>query len=257
MRVQELFSLEGKVALVTGGSRGLGLEIAVGLGEAGARVAITARRDAWLAPAAKSLAERGIDAEALICDVSQLDQVTRAVAAVTGRFGGIDVLVNNAGISWGAPAEQMPLDRWQQVLATNVTGTFMMSQAVFPAMAERKSGAIINIASVAGLAAPPPGVMDAVGYTASKGAIIAMTRELAVKWADHGIRVNAVAPGFFPTRMSEGVLERATQRIEQAVPMRRVGRDNELKGVVVFLASAAASYVTGHVLVVDGGMLAM
>ena len=256
MRVQELFSLEGKVALVTGGSRGLGLEMAVGLGEAGARVAITARRDAWLAPAATLLAERGIDAAALICDVAQHDQVTQTVAAVTDRFGAIDVLINNAGISWGAPAEHMPLDRWQQVMATNVTGAFMMAQAVFPGMAERKSGVIINIASVAGLAAPPPGVMDAVGYTASKGAIIAMTRELAVKWAEHGIRVNAVAPGFFPTRMSGGVIERAAGRIEDAVPMRRVGRDDELKGAIVFLASAAASYVTGHVLVVDGGMLA-
>jgi gluconate 5-dehydrogenase len=256
MSISDLFSLAGKVALVTGGSRGLGLEIAEGLGEAGARVAITARREQWLASAEAHLRDRGIEVLAVACDVAQPAAIEALVERVTGHFGAIDVLVNNAGISWGAPPESMPLERWQQVLTVNATAPFLLARAAAPAMMRRGGGVIINIASVAGLIGTDPRVLDAVGYAASKGALIAMTRDLAVKWAGHNIRVNAIAPGFFRTRMSEPIIEHHAAELESATPMRRIGREGELKGVAVFLASDAASYVTGQVLAVDGGMTA-
>ncbi len=256
MHVDALFDLAGKVALVTGGSRGLGLEMAAGLGTAGAAVTITARRDQWLKPAEKELRAHGIDCLAVVCDVSNPADVHAAVQTVVERYGRLDILVNNAGISWGAPAEALPLDKWNDVLATNATGCFLMAQAAGREMIRRGGGSIINIASVAGLVGTAAEVLDAAGYSASKGAVISFTRDLAVKWARHHIRVNAVAPGFFETRMSTSVVERAREEIERLTPLGRTGRPGELAGVVVFLASAASSYVTGHVLPVDGGMMA-
>jgi gluconate 5-dehydrogenase len=256
MRVQELFSLEGRVAVVTGGSRGLGLEIAHGLGEAGASVIVTARRQEWLGPAEDELREAGIEATAAICDVAVPEQVEALARDALARHGQVDVLVNAAGISWGAPALTMPLERWRSVLDVNATGTFLCCQAFGRAMAERGSGRMVNVASVAGLVGQDPEVLDAVGYSASKGAVVALTRDLAVKWAPLGLTVNAVAPGFFPTRMTQGVIEKAENRLTAATPMGRLGRPGELKGVVLFLASDAASYITGQVLAVDGGMLA-
>lgn len=255
--IAELFSLQGRTALVTGGSRGLGLEIAQGLGDAGARVAIVARRKEWLDEALQSLREQKIASTAITGSVANPEDVTRIVDTVTREFGRIDILVNAAGRTWGASATEMPLERWREVIETNATGTFLMSQAVGKRMLEHGHGRIVNIASVSGLAGSPPEVLDAIGYSASKGAIIALTRDLAVKWARHGITVNAVAPGFFPTRMSEKVIERARTHLENLIPMRRVGRMGELKGVVVFLASEAGSYITGQVICVDGGMTAL
>ena len=255
--MSDLFSLSGTVALVTGGSRGLGLEIAEALGHAGAAVAVTARREQWLGEAEKGLRAAGIDAAGWICDASDQAQVTTTVAAVLKRWGRIDVLVNNAGISWGAPAETMPLEKWRAVMETNATGTFLMSQAVGGEMIRAgHGGSIINIASVAGVVGTAPEILDAIGYSASKGAIIALTRDLAVKWARHRIRVNAIAPGFFPTRLSSGVLEKSQALIEQATPMARVGQPGELQGIAVFLAAPASAYITGHVLSADGGMTA-
>ena len=252
-----LFSLSAKVALVTGGSRGLGLEIARGLGEAGAAVAVTARRTRWLSDAEHELRSAGIDAAGLICDVSDPDQVATTVASVLDRWGRIDVLVNNAGISWAAPADAMPLEKWHAVMGTNATGTFLMCQAAGRAMIRSgQGGAIINVASVAGLVGTRPDILDAVGYAASKGAIVALTRDLAVKWARHQIRVNAIAPGFFPTRMTSGVIDKSKALIEEATPMARTGQAGELNGVALFLAAPASAYVTGHVLVVDGGLTA-
>jgi len=256
MTLPGLFSLEGRVAVVTGGSRGLGLEMAEGLGEAGARVVITGRRPQWLDPAAEHLRGRGVDVLALTADVADPAGADTVVARVLEHFGRVDVLVNNAGISWGAPAVDMPTERWQQVLAVNATGPFLMARAVARPMIAQGGGSIINIASVAGLVGTRPAVMDAVGYSASKGALIALTRDLAVKWAPHGIRVNALAPGFFRTRMSEGILERHGAEVEASTPMGRIGREGELKGAAVFLASAASSFITGQVIAVDGGMTA-
>jgi gluconate 5-dehydrogenase len=251
-----LFDLTGQVALVTGGSRGLGLEAAIALSKAGATVAITGRRLAWLTAAADQLRSRGFACRSIQCDVSDAAQAARAVRDTTDSLGGLDILVNNAGISWAAPAKDLPLDKWNEVMATNATGTFLMSRAAMRTMQAANGGAIINVASVAGLRGTPPDVLDAVGYSASKGAVIAMTRDLAVKWAPHGIRVNAVAPGFFDTRMSATVVDRGRARIEHITPMGRIGRPGELGDVLVFLASRASRYITGHVLPVDGGMTA-
>ena len=176
--------------------------------------------------------------------------------AVDRRFGAIDILVNNAGVSWGAPVVDMALDKWRQVLDTNLTGTFVVTQVVGRTMIARRSGKVINTASIAGLVGEPPEVLDAIGYSAAKGGVIAFTRDLAVKWARHGITVNAIAPGFFPTRMTEGLLERAERHIEERTPLGRVGKPGELKGVAVFLASAASDYITGQVIAVDGGATA-
>jgi gluconate 5-dehydrogenase len=246
--VQNIFDLSGRVALVTGGSRGLGEEMAEGLAEAGASLLLLARRDQWLTPTVDRLRARGFRCDGALCDVSD----PASVARVVGGMERVDILINNAGISWGQPAEEMPLDRWQSVLDTNLTGAFLFCQAAGKRMIEQGGGAIINVASVAGLVAMPGGVHSA-AYVASKGGLLALTRELAAKWATHNIRVNAIAPGFFPSRMSEKVLERFGPEVEAQIPMRRVGRAGELKGVAVFLASAASAYITGQTIVVDGG----
>jgi NAD(P)-dependent dehydrogenase (short-subunit alcohol dehydrogenase family) len=257
MSVKDLFDLSGTVAIVTGGSRGLGLEMAAALGEAGAAVAITARREQWLTTAAATLTAQGIDTLATTCDVTQPGEVDATVAAVVERFGRLDILVNNAGVSWGEPADTMPLEKWRAVVETNLTGCFLMARAAAKVMIRGgRGGAIVNIASIAGLVGTSSEVLDAVGYSASKGAVISMTRDLAVKWAPHGIRVNAIAPGFFETRMTTGLLERGRTAIERSTPMGRIGRPGELQGAALFLASPASSYVTGHVLAVDGGATA-
>ncbi len=256
MHVKGLFDLSGKVALVTGGSRGLGKEIAIGFGEAGAAVAITARRENWLEEASAELASRGIDCLALQGDVSHTQQVSITIAKVLEHYGKIDILVNNAGISWAAPATEMPLDKWKAVIDVNVTGCFLMSQAAGKEMIRYGSGKIINIASIAGLVGTPAKIMDTVAYNASKGAIISFTRDLAVKWAPHRINVNAIAPGFFPTRMTEKLLEKIKPAAEASIPLGRIGKEGELKGAALFLASAASDYVTGQVIAVDGGYTA-
>jgi NAD(P)-dependent dehydrogenase (short-subunit alcohol dehydrogenase family) len=257
MSVKELFDLTGNVALVTGGSRGLGLEMAMGLGEAGAAVVITARREQSLKTAEAELSAKGISCAAVSCDVSDPDQVNAAVKAAIDRLGRLDVLVNNAGISWGEPIETMPVEKWRQVFETNATGCFLMSRAAGREMLRAgRGGSIINIASVAGIIGLASDVLDAVGYSASKGAIVALTRDLAVKWGPSGIRVNAIAPGFFDTRLSHSLLEKTLEKVEKTTPMGRIGQPGELAGVAVFLASAASSYITGQVIAVDGGMTA-
>src|SRR5579862_8354435 len=235
MSVKDLFDLSGQVALVTGGSRGLGLEIAIGLGEAGAAVAITARREQWLTEARATLEHAGIACLAMACDVARPEQVDAAVAAIVERFGRLDVLVNNAGVSWVEPVETVPVEKWRGVMDTNLTGCLLMSRAAGALMKRGgRGGSIVNIASIAGLVGTSADVLDAAAYSASKGAIISFTRDLAVKWAQHGIRVNAIAPGFFETRLTAATIERSRGAIERIAPMERIGRPGELQGAALF-----------------------
>lgn len=257
MHVRELFDLTGKVGIVTGGSRGLGLQMASALAEAGAALAITARKVDELDRAAAQLRERGSRVLAVPCDVSRPEQIEAAVPRILGEYGQVDILINNAGATWGASALEMPLDAWHKVMETNVTGTFLMTQAVGRSMINAgRGGKIINIASVAGLVGTDAAVLDAVGYSASKGAVVALTRDLAIKWAPQGVTVNAIAPGFFPSKMTRWLIERRGEAILSTIPLRRLGNEDDLKGAVVFLASRASDFVTGQVLVVDGGATA-
>jgi gluconate 5-dehydrogenase len=255
--VQQLFDLSGQVALVTGGSRGLGREMACGLAEAGASLMLLARREQWLNPAIEEFRGKGFRCEGGLCDVSNPEDVTASLKKTLDVYGQIDILVNNAGVTWGAPAEDMPLEKWRMVLDVNLTGAFLFAQEAGRAMIRRGSGRILNVASVAGLAGSLPGGADIAGYAASKGGLIALTRELAAKWGRYGIRVNAIAPGYFPSRMSEKLLARIRPELEAAVPLGRIGQPGELKGVAVFLASAASGYITGQTIVVDGGATAV
>ena len=250
--ISQLFDLTGKVAIVTGGSRGLGAEFAEGLAEAGASLMLCARRDEWLTPAAAAMRSKGFTVESMRADVANEADVQAVVAATMSRFGQIDVLVNNAGISWGGRPEAMTLAQWQKVIEINLTGAFLFSQAAGREMLKRKYGRIINIASIAGFQGNVNGPYYA-GYAASKAGIMGLTRDLAASWGRDGIRVNAIAPGFFHSRLSDSSIKMAERGIAQTTPLGRVGAAGELKGVVVFLAADASNYITGQTIVVDGG----
>jgi NAD(P)-dependent dehydrogenase (short-subunit alcohol dehydrogenase family) len=255
MNVKQLFDLTGRVAIVTGGSIGLGRQIAEGLAEMGANLVLCARKKERCEQAAAELQALGAKTLALACDVKNPSSVQELVDTTISQFGRIDILINNAGTSWGAPIEEMRIEHWNKVMETNLTGTFLCCQAVGKFMTAQKQGSIINIASVAGLRGSPP-EFQAIGYHASKGGVIAFTRDLAHKWAMHNVRVNAIAPGWFPTHMSEVLIERDKNSILKGIPLGRFGNSDDLKGAAVYLASDAAAFVTGDVLVVDGGQTA-
>ncbi|MEW6443907.1 MAG: glucose 1-dehydrogenase [bacterium] len=256
MKAPELFSLSGKVAIVTGGSSGLGLMMAEGLAEAGASVVLAARNLERCEAAAEKVRDIGVPAVALRCDVSEPEEVRGLVEQTLQHFDRIDVLINNAGYAWEAPLEEFSLEKWEQTLAVNTTGTFLCSREAGRRMIEQRAGKIINILSVAGLASVDPRVADSVPYSTSKGAIAAFTRDLARKWCRYHVTVNGIAPGYFATRMSRYILEHRREAILNTIPMQRLGEKDEIKGVAVFLASAAADYITGQILAVDGGALA-
>jgi len=255
MNVKQLFDLTGQVAVVSGGSMGLGRQMAEGLAEMGADLVLCARKKERCEEAAEALRAHGVQTLALECDVKDKAAIQRVVDETLAKFGRLDILINNAGVSWGAPVEEMTLDQWDKVLSTNLTGTFLFCQAAGKAMVSQGSGKIINIASVAGLGGASA-ELQAIGYHASKGGVIAFTKDLACKWAPHNIQVNAIAPGWFPTHMSEWIIEHRKDSLLEKIPLHRFGADHDLKGAAVFLASAASAYVTGHVLVVDGGQTA-
>jgi NAD(P)-dependent dehydrogenase (short-subunit alcohol dehydrogenase family) len=250
--IRELFDLSGRVAIVTGGSRGLGREMAEGLAEAGASLVLCARRTEWLEPTVEEFSSAGFQVTGRPCDVSNVDQVQAVVDLAVRTFGRVDILVNNAGLSWGALAEDMPLDKWHTVLDANLTGAFLFAQAAGRQMLARGNGSIVNIASVAGLQGLVNGPHYA-GYAASKAGLLGLTRELAASWGTRGVRVNAIAPGFFHSRLADAVIPQAEPGIKSYNPIPRVGNPGELKGVCVFLASDASSYITGQTIVVDGG----
>jgi gluconate 5-dehydrogenase len=254
VNVRDLFDLSGRVAIVTGGATGIGLQMADALAELGASVVLCGRDGGRCERAAADLERaRGVRCAGLACDVSSSDDVTRLVAETCDRFSRIDVLVNNAGTAWAGPVEETPLRGWQKVVDVNLTGVFLCSQAVGRVMIGQGGGRIVNIASITGMRGSPPEELDAIAYSTTKGAVVAFTRDLAAKWARHGIAVNAIAPGWFPTDLSRPVLDRAGDRLTAAIPLRRYGGDSDLKGAIAYLASAASAYVTGHTLVVDGG----
>ncbi len=250
--LNELYDLTGRVAIVTGGSRGLGEEMAEGLAEAGAALMLCARREQWLTPTLETLRGRGFKAEGMVCDVANPEQVQAVVDKTVAVYGKVDILVNNAGISWGEEPEAMPLDKWQKVIDVNLTGAFLFSQAAGREMLKRKYGRIINIASIAGLHASVNGSHYA-GYAASKAGLMGLTRELAASWGRSNIRVNAIAPGFFHSRLADPAIVHAEPHIKATSPIPRVGDAGELKGVAVFLAADASNYITGQTIVVDGG----
>ncbi|PLT28227.1 SDR family oxidoreductase [Peribacillus deserti] len=257
MNVMNLFDLKGKTAIITGGGRGLGAQIAEGLSEAGANVVLCSRKLEACEETAKRLKDNGAETLALQCDITNPEDVQKVIQETLLEFGRIDILVNNSGATWGAPAAEMPLESWKKVIDVNVTGTFLMSQAAGKVMIEQQSGKIINISSVAGLGGVDPRVMDTIGYNTSKGAVITFTKDLAVKWGKYNIHVNCIAPGFFPTKMSKAIIEHGRNPILETTPLGRFGSDDDLKGAALFLASNASDFVTGNVLIVDGGTHAM
>lgn len=257
MNVLELFSLKDRVALVTGGSRGLGLQIAQALGEAGARVVLTARKANELDEAHAHLSKLGIESIPMVCDLQDLAAAQALPQKVLERCKRLDILVNNAGATWGAAAEDHPLEAWNKVINLNLSAVFALSQAAArDAMIPAQYGRIISIASIAGLRGTDPTFMATVAYNTSKGGIVNFTRQIAVEWARYGITANAIAPGVFPTKMAKGTIDRHSEFILERTPLRRFGTEDDLKGVAVLLASDASSYITGQTIAVDGGMTA-
>ncbi len=254
MKVQELLSLKGKTALITGGSRGLGLQMAEALGEMGAKVAITARKKDELDEAVSHLSSLGISARAYVCDIGKREQIAPLADAVLKDLGKVDILVNNAGATWGAPAEDHPIEAWDKLVNVNLTGAFLLSQQIAKrSMIPNKWGRIINTASVAGITASDPRVVRTVAYNATKHGLVGLTRQLAAEWGAHGITVNAICPGFFPSKMTKATLGKDLQLILDTTPTGRVGNDEDLKGLVVLLASEASRHITGQAIAVDGG----
>jgi NAD(P)-dependent dehydrogenase (short-subunit alcohol dehydrogenase family) len=256
MNVREMFDLNGKVAIVTGGGRGIGLKMAEGLAEVGATVVLCSRKVENCQKAAQDIAKLGVKTLAMACDVKSPASIQSVVDKTLEKFGRLDILVNNSGVTWGGAVEEYSLEGWEKVMDTNMTGAFLFSQMAGRVMIRQKNGSIINIASVMGVIGIQEGA-DAIAYSASKGALITFTKDLAAKWAKHNIRVNAIAPGWFPTDMTKWVFEHHSKKILSFVPMGRFGEPEELKGAVVYLASDASRYVTGIVLPVDGGQLAI
>lgn len=254
MSVKKLFDLSGRTALITGGSRGLGLQIAEALGEMGAKVALTARKKSELDEAVAQLGKMGIEAHAWVCDIGKRETLPGVFDSVLGKFGRLDILVNNAGAVWGAPAEDHPLEAWDKLVALNLVGGFVMAQqAAKKAMIPAKWGRIVFVASVAGLMASDPAVVRTVSYNATKHGVVGMMKQLAAEWGEHGITVNAICPGFFPSKMTKATLDATGEMVRKATPTRRLGGPEDLKGLAVLLSSEAGRHITGEAIAVDGG----
>ena len=252
--VRKLLDLDGKTALVTGGSRGLGLQMAEALGEMGARVAITARKKDELDEAVAQLKKSGIDAVSYVCDLGKRDAIAPCADEILKRWKRVDILVNNAGATWGAPAEDHPLEAWDKLVNLNLTGAFMLTQIIGKrSMIPAKWGRIVNIASIAGLMGQDKRIVRTIAYNTTKGGLVNFTRALAAEWGEYGITVNAICPGFFPSRMTRATLGTTGELIREWTPTGRLGNDEDLKGLVVLLASEASRHITGQAIAVDGG----
>jgi NAD(P)-dependent dehydrogenase (short-subunit alcohol dehydrogenase family) len=254
MSVKSMLDLSGRVALVTGGSRGLGLQIAEALGEMGAKVAITARKSDELDHAVSRLTGQNITVQSFVNDIGKRETIAPLADAVLKTFGKVDILVNNAGATWGAPAEQHPLEAWDKLVNVNLSGAFVLTQIIaLKSMIPAKWGRIVNVASIAGLMGQDPRFAPTAAYTATKHGLVGLTRQLAAEWGVHGITVNAICPGFFPSRMTRATLDTAGAMIKEWTPTRRLGGDEDLKGLAVLLASEASRHITGQAIAVDGG----
>ncbi len=254
MSVKKLFDLSGRCAIVTGGSRGLGLQIAEALGEMGARLALTARKQDELDQAVAHLKKQGIEAQAFVCDIGKRDSIPGVFDRMLAKLGRIDILVNNAGAVWVSPAEDHPLEAWDKLVNLNLVGSFVMAQqAAKKAMIPAKWGRIINVASTAGLSASDPAVVRTVSYNATKHGVVGMTRQLAAEWGAQGITVNAICPGFFPSKMTQVMLDATGALVLKGTPTGRLGGADDLKGLAVLLASDASRHITGQAIAVDGG----
>jgi gluconate 5-dehydrogenase len=256
---RRLFDLDGRTALVTGGSRGLGLQIAEALGDFGARVLLSARKQDELVEAVAKLRARDIDADCFAADGSKPAEITALVDAALSGLGHVDILINNAGATWGAAAADHPIEAWDKVFDLNVRGMFLLTQAIGKrSMIPRRSGRVLNVASIAGLRGNPSAAMQTIAYNTAKGAVVNFTRALAGEWGQYGITVNALAPGFFPTKMSQGVIQRIGEEYLCAgVPLGRLGDDQDLKGATLLFSSDAGKHITGQILAVDGGSTAV
>ena len=259
MSLKSLFDLNGKAALVTGGSRGLGLQMAEALGEMGARVALTARKRDELDAAVKHLAALGVKAVPIVCDMSDAAAIAPAVEAAIKALGPIDILVNNAGTTWGAATIDHPLEAWRKVIDLNLTAMFLTCQEVGKrCMVPRRQGKVINIASILGLVGGgEPNRPATIAYNTSKGGVVNFTRSLAAEWAQYNINVNAIAPGFFPTKMTQGLMDMLGDSVTDKSPMKRMGGPEDLKGLTALFASDACSFITGQIVAVDGGVTAI
>ena len=255
MSVKKLFDLSAKVALITGGSRGLGLQIAEALGEMGAKLALTARKADELARAKEHLERMHLEVLTLPCDHSKAASIQPVIGKIMKHYGQIDILVNNAGPPGGPPAEEHPLEAWQKVMDLNVTGLFLTTQLVGKlSMIPRRYGRIVNIASIAGLLGNDPHLQKSLAYNTSKGAVVNMTRSLAAEWGQYNITVNAIAPGFFPSKMTQWILGQIGDSTIAQTPLARLGGDEDLKGLAALFASDAAAHITGQIVAVDGGV---
>ena len=259
MAKKDLFDLSGRTAVITGGSRGLGLQIAEALGDYGARIVLVSRKQADLDEAVASLAARDVQATAIAADLGRAENVSAVAEQAIKQLGHVDILFNNAGATWGSPAEDHPLEAWDKVMNLNVRSIFLLSQAIGKlSMIPRKYGRIVNVASIAGLRGNGPGSMQTVAYNTSKGALVNFTRVLAGEWGRYGITVNALAPGMFPSKMTKGTLEAVgADNIAKRAPLQRIGDDEDLKGAALLFASDAGKHITGQILAVDGGVTAV
>ena len=254
--VKQLFVLSGRVSVVTGGATGLGLQMATALAEAGSNIVVCSRKQEACEQAAAELEKLGVKALGMGADVTQYDQVEAVKDATLKKFGRVDVLINNAGKAWVAPVADLPLERWHQIMELNVAAPFICSQVFGREMIKARGGRIINIASIAGLQGRNPKAYDSIVYSTSKGALVNFTRDLAIKWAQHNIRVNCICPGFFVTPINQKLFERNPEPILREIPLGRTGGDNDLKGIAVLLASDASNFMTGAIIPVDGGTIA-
>ena len=255
--MKSLFDLTGKTAVITGGSRGLGEQMATTLGEAGANIVICSRNLEQCLQTAEKMKKKGINVLAVSCDVSKKSDIDQVIEQTMKTYGAIDILVNNSGTSWMAPFADYPEDKWDKVMDVNVKGTFLFSQAVSKKMAEQNRGKIINLSSVTGLQGTHPYILDAIAYSTSKGALINLTKELAVKLAPHNIQVNAIAPGFFPTKITAAAFESHKKQIAAKIPAQRLGKLEDLNGIILFLSGDASNYITGQTIAIDGGLSSM